>query len=152
MTQHIQLVLLRYIQEANNTLSTSFFEIKHFFLVDYGKEGLYYLICHMNYQFTINNEYGILALTTREEGQVHYYWCRLGTQPVDVILRVVDDTDEALIESLEATVKKVVAMLTNPIMQNLNCFFVLVFKLKTLGLVKVIHEVFNLVGLLQHLL
>ena len=63
-----------------------------------------------------------------------------------------DDTDETLIESLEATVKKIVAMLTNPIMQNLNCFFVLVFKLKTLGLVKVIHEVFNLVGLLQHLL
>jgi hypothetical protein len=66
-------VLLRYIQEANNTLSTSFFEIKQFFLVDYGEEGLYYLICHMDYQFTINNEYGILALTTRKEGQVHYY-------------------------------------------------------------------------------
>ena len=73
MTQNIQLVLLRYIQEANNTLSTSFFEIKHFFLVDYGKQGLYYLICHMDYQFTINNKYGFLTLFTCEEGQVHYY-------------------------------------------------------------------------------
>ena len=73
MTQYIQLVLLRYIQKTNETLSTSFFEIKHLFLIDYGKERLNYLICHMNYQLAINNEYGSLALFTREKGQVHYY-------------------------------------------------------------------------------
>ena len=63
-----------------------------------------------------------------------------------------NDADEALIESLETTIKKIVTMLTHPIMQDFHCLLELVLELEALGLLKIGHEVFDLASLLNHLL
>ena len=63
-----------------------------------------------------------------------------------------DDADEALIEPLEATIKKTVTMLTHPIVQDFYCLLELVLELEALGLIKIVHEVFDLASLLNHLL